>query len=399
MVLVWNHSFSYHYYYNSDNDTAIPRTLAAAAPPLLLPSVVLEYDRMGLDILLYQTTMIRPPQPLGVVGGVREEKSDHPDHGGLVFEPVIGSSSREIKPDDLEQFAHEVEQHLAAMDEAADGDTDHWYESFDDLGDQSQYKCRHLSWSYTMHPSCNTFHEHVVLDASPQHPLQPFDVQFLDAGGFREARLLVPKTTKNTAAAVVLKTLLYERDPDERSSVRGVQKEAHLLDRLQPTGLFSHIYGHCGTSVLVEKGSEIYQDIIPEDTQHVSRQALAALQRDRGVMSMNHLTDSQKVAMALAMAQSLAALHELGVVHSDVTMYQWLRSGDNDQRIMLNDVNSAEIQMWNDATGQYCPYWSRYDWGRYKAPEEYVGGYFDASVDVWAMGNLLYGLLTGELLS
>jgi serine/threonine protein kinase len=264
------------------------------------------------------------------------------------------------------------------------------------------------------------------LNLPTDHPLQPYDIQFLDAGGFREARLLRPTQLQpqggdETAAVttVVLKTLRYQRDPTQRSSMRDVQKEAHLFDRLQSTGLVSYLYGHCATSVLVEKGSEIYHEIIPEDTEPVIIRRPERLSstlhnhpkkedhhRHSAVrLSQNQLTDEQKVEMALAMARSLAVLHELGVVHADVTVYQWLRSDRNNnsndrlqkrRRIILNDVNSAEILRWNDETSQYCPYWARYDWGRYKAPEEYRGGYQDTSVDVWAMGNLLYGLLTGE---
>jgi Protein kinase domain len=401
--------------------------------PSSLAVVVLEHhDSNGRRLDHGMMVTPRPPGVLVLVGNDDQDMHIMPDYGGLrraVGPDIVPGAIRTIDPDDdLEPFSREMERRNTQMDAAVadvadDDDTSHWYESFDDL-DQSDQPCRHLSWSYEVHPSCNIVHEQVVLNLPTGHPLQPYDVQFLDVGGFREARLLrrssPPQqhqsgdgTASVDAAAVVLKTLRYQREPSHRSSMRDVQKEAHLFDRLQSTGLVSYIYGHCGTSVLVEKGSEIYHDIIPEDTEPVIRRSPALLapalhhnpKKDDSravLLSKNQMTDEQKVEMALAMARSLAALHELGVVHSDVTVYQWLRSDSNNnndhqrRRIMLNDVNSAEILRWNDETSQYCPYWARYDWGRYKAPEEYIGGYQDAAVDVWAMGNLMYGLLTGE---
>jgi hypothetical protein len=425
-------------------DNSEPIMMPLSPPSSSLAVVVMEHHDNGR---LDHGMMVIPRPPGVLLLGDDQDMNTFPDYGGLrrvVGPDIVPGAIRTIDPDDdLEPFSRAMERRHAhntdaavAADDAADDDDDtsHWYESFDDL-DQSDQPCRHLSWSYEVHPSCNIFHEQVVLNLPTGHPLQPYNVQFLDAGGFREARLLRRsspppqhqsggETAAVDAAAVVLKTLRYQREPTHRSSMRDVQKEAHLFDRLQSTGLVSYMYGHCGTSVLVEKGSEIYHDIIPEDTEHqVIRRSPELLapalhhpkkdhhhRRGAVLLSKNQSTDEQKVEMALAMARSLAALHELGVVHSDVTVYQWLRSdtdtithmnNNNDQhqrrrRIMLNDVNSAEILRWNDETSQYCPYWARYDWGRYKAPEEYIGGYQDAAVDVWAMGNLLYGLLTGE---
>jgi serine/threonine protein kinase len=73
---------------------------------------------------------------------------------------------------------------------------------------------------------------------------------------------------------------------------------------------------------------------------------------------------------------------------------QYLR--DAHGRVKLNDFNNAEILDWNVKSNKaYCKT-DRGAWGgMYRAPEEFRGDYIDEQIDVYALGNNLYTLLTG----
>jgi len=54
----------------------------------------------------------------------------------------------------------------------------------------------------------------------------------------------------------------------------------------------------------------------------------------------------------------------------------------------------AVFLQWNYEKQEYCPYYSGYG-GDFRAPEEYVGGYVDESVDIYPMANMIFSILTG----
>jgi serine/threonine protein kinase len=110
---------------------------------------------------------------------------------------------------------------------------------------------------------------------------------------------------------------------------------------------------------------------------------------------MNNYSVSDKVDLALAMAESLAEMHgfEGGVmVNDDIDFGQWLKADDGS--VILNDFNNAIYMEWNYEKQEYCKYFRGFE-STFKAPEEIGGGYLDESVDIWPMGNLIFGLLTG----
>ena len=142
--------------------------------------------------------------------------------------------------------------------------------------------------------------------------------------------------------------------------------------------------------MLVERSKELYDTIVPEQRGYsLGRIPQSELSED--FVSMNKLTPTEKIEIAIAMAESLKDLHSLGVVHDDISIYQWMI--DNRGTIVLNDLNLAEFLFVNGT--RYCQYYTRFE-GRFKAPEEYAGSFVDTSADVWAMGNLLYTLLMGK---
>jgi serine/threonine protein kinase len=95
------------------------------------------------------------------------------------------------------------------------------------------------------------------------------------------------------------------------------------------------------------------------------------------------------------MAEAIAVMHghEEGViVNDDVHPDQFLvnRHGE----VKFNDMNNAHILEWNPANASYCK-WSIWIGGDYRSPEELRGEPIDEKSDVWPMGALIFGLLTG----
>jgi serine/threonine protein kinase len=182
-------------------------------------------------------------------------------------------------------------------------------------------------------------------------------------------------------------------------SMRKIEIDALVMERLSTSNLIVDIYGHCGTSLMAEAMPGEISDIIvpaPEDESddwgHMHQTDLDALQ-ETDVHPMNNLTTTEKLDLALLMAESLAELHGAGIVHGDVAPKQWLKAADGS--IKLNDFNNGQLLEWSHEHEIYCDYWSIFEGGTYKAPEEYKGSYNNEGTDVWAMGHGIYGLLTG----
>ena len=61
----------------------------------------------------------------------------------------------------------------------------------------------------------------------------------------------------------------------------------------------------------------------------------------------------------------------------------------------LNDFNRAEMPLWDDRRQEYCRYRNGRGQGFWRSPEEYKNEPLTEAIDVWSLGNNLYGLLTG----
>lgn len=313
-----------------------------------------------------------------------------PDFGGLHISSFMGNhlDRRAISSSDEYHLRMERLEMFDAAEQAIkdnDDDVSHWFDPYDDL--EYDKERHHAKWSYEVHPVCNIFHEGVHLTRMPEE----YNIRFLDEGGFRLTWLMTPTTDH---APVVLKMLRMKRDFD-RYNMRNIAKEPLLMSVMNRKWT-SETYGHCATSVMVEKGKELWDSIIPNDKSKTGRMKQKDLdkQQKEGVKSQNKLSNEEKLEIALAMGEGLAQMHSMGVFHADVTLYQWLRSA-NDNRVVLNDFNHAEFLLFSEHENKFRKFYSHYDWGVSKAPEEYRGGYAGRSADVWSFGNLLFTLLTG----
>ena len=125
-------------------------------------------------------------------------------------------------------------------------------------------------------------------------------------------------------------------------------------------------------------GADVF--VVSEDVRGTDAAAAIA----RGALAVPVAT-----MVAASAAAALAALHAQGVAHGDVTPEAVVQLGDGTVKLTGAGLAAAEpppdLRPGAPAAG-----------ARYVSPEEAAGGYGDAAADVYRLGLVLYGLLTGS---
>jgi len=156
--------------------------------------------------------------------------------------------------------------------------------------------------------------------------------------------------------------------------------DALVMERLTASPLIPNVFSHCGTSVRTE--------YLPEEISPYMD----------GAQAPEHFTPVQKLQHALTMAEALATLHGFRdgvIVHNDLSPYQFISSltrTDGTTDLKLNDFNMARPLSFDDENGVYC----RHRDGHGRSPEEANRQPIDEKAEIWELGNLVYGLLTGK---
>lgn len=107
------------------------------------------------------------------------------------------------------------------------------------------------------------------------------------------------------------------------------------------------------------------------------------------IREQRRLTVPQAVTIMDAVLSGLAAAHRAGIVHRDVKPENVLLAEDG--RIKIGDFGLARATTANTATGQML-----LGTIAYLAPELVTRGTADARSDIYALGIMLYEMLTGE---
>jgi serine/threonine protein kinase/tetratricopeptide (TPR) repeat protein len=112
----------------------------------------------------------------------------------------------------------------------------------------------------------------------------------------------------------------------------------------------------------------------------------------RGFISRNRPSTARAIAFTFQMAEGLAAAHEAGVIHRDLKPANVLleRSG----RVVITDFGIARALQGSDATLQTGGLLGT---PAYMAPEQIAGERIEAPADLYALGLILYEMLTGKL--
>ena len=160
-------------------------------------------------------------------------------------------------------------------------------------------------------------------------------------------------STGNSIELTVLKTLRFKQNFDIEN-VKGIQRDAVVMERLTSSPRIIDIYGHCATSTMVEAmRRELEEYVVPGDGMAEQKD----LDEYDDVHPMNNYNIEEKLDIALQMAESLADLHGYKggvIVHDDVQLCQWLEAWNG--RLKLGDFNRAEIMEWNEKNKSYCKY-------------------------------------------
>src|SRR6187397_88812 len=115
----------------------------------------------------------------------------------------------------------------------------------------------------------------------------------------------------------------------------------------------------------------------------------------RRITREGRLEPEQAVALIAQVGNGLDAIHAAGLVHRDVKPANVLLSGDEGaEHAYITDFGVARNVATNSGLTQTGRFVGTLD---YVAPEQISGGAVDARVDVYALGCLLFKLLTGEV--
>lgn len=233
-------------------------------------------------------------------------------------------------------------------------------------------------WQTKSFPNCNLIHEMDLRRSL--HKKQETSLSLLGTGWFRSAW----RWDVNSDKSIVLKTLRLDREfYDEFFDLH--RRDAVAMERLSHSPFVMDIYGYCGQSALNELADFNWDSLEKFDRN----------MRGKTSPGLNYL----KLQLASSVAVGLAHVHEVddrpSMVHYDVNPRNVaIVSGG---RPKLNDFNTAEFLRYNPKTNETCGFRSRLHEPWWRAPEEVIIGNnntLDDKVDVYALGNLIFHILT-----
>jgi Protein kinase domain len=337
-----------------------------------------------------------------------------PDYGRLDVTPWLGlnqtttaaqpvdfkwDAGRVIRPNDSDMYHNARNQMLDTLDEETDWwDTqfEHWEER--DYPKRKGPQCYEPKWTMERRQSCNAFHETVLFERQAKvDPHHTFDFQYLARGAFRLSFLFTDMSPARDDFVVKPVRLIKDEDrPYDPFTFDTVGIEALAMERTAASDRTIDMYGFCGGSVLLEPGRTIFQKLRPRKF-FVSQEEMDRRHPNNAV-PYNNLTSPEKLMISLAMAEGLAELHgdKGGVlVNRDVQIEQFVVSRRTG-KIKLVDFNNVVPLKWNVETNEYCPYKTSFNFV-YRSPEELTHTETDESSDVYALGQVMYTILTGML--
>ena len=185
------------------------------------------------------------------------------------------------------------------------------------------------------------------------------------------------------------------------------RREANALAWVSPSTLVLQPYAYCGTNLITEWAPRNLRQALQESSS--SSSAAAAQQQQQ---------QQQQFQWAFQAAQSVAALHQINVIHADLQTGQFLHKVDG--TLVLNDLNRCRFvpyfinaasstttstttttpaTMGENATHHpmTCPVRIPTAPGPWRSPEEYAHRNLTTAMDVYSLGNVLYEVWTGHV--
>jgi len=398
---------------SSSSFSSLPATI-------VLPTDVAFRRRRQASTATLRAAVQLPPE---LLKQDRVEKQKPEYGGGIEYRSLLVSSSQQRRrhrkgsssfartiPDDADETQEEQRRSFLELCDKTKRGSEYVsgkkepdrFEHYEELDYPKGTGCYKPKWSYQLFPNCNTFHElslgRPVMTAddngsegSTDNFLQSMNVEYLGRGHFREGWLVADASERFD---FVLKTIrFWEKETVTPYGVAQTQAEAVTMLQTSDSNRTTSIYGHCSTSIMVERGIPFRRGII--DNWYYHDQAKLDEEQVDGVKPANDYTPEEKLNMILAMAESLADMHGNpggAIVNHDISLDQWLMGKDG--VIKLNDFNKAKTLQWNPQEEKYCKFWSHQKL-LYYAPEDIEGALVDESSDVHTFGKIMYIILVG----
>jgi serine/threonine protein kinase len=239
---------------------------------------------------------------------------------------------------------------------------------------------------------CNALHEMDFLSN-----FRTGDLEYIDSGGFNDlfhyiinddAHASSHGSTQNNSTTITefaIKILSLETKSYTPHNYQIVRQDAIIQERLTSSPYIFPIYGYCGFAL-----------ILP----YVSGGTLSSNLRKWRKGEMD-ISSKQRLRYAVDMARGLRDLHDIdgdgipSVTHGDLKEQQYLITENGG--LQLGDFNKGEFLYKSQSTGETCPYRvpPHFNDKVFRSPEEYAYKDQTAATDVWALGSLMYYLLTG----
>jgi len=238
-------------------------------------------------------------------------------------------------------------------------------------------------WQLRAFPTCNTVHE------MDMHHFNTESDRIRKLGNGHHRDVWEISALQNGSGGgtdkVVLKTLRYMHKFDVNNYDRH-RRDALAMDRLTFSPYVVNIYSFCSNSGLVEHGGwgDLEKVIWP-----LGKKSHATL----------NLSRRDKITMALQVAMGIADTHDAdhngyaSIAHTDIAPKQFIYI---DGVYKLNDFNRCRLLGWHTQKNTPCGYRVGKNTGKFRSPEEYRYDEQTEMVDVYSMGNIFYGLLTGK---
>ncbi|KAL7542930.1 hypothetical protein ACHAXR_012255 [Thalassiosira sp. AJA248-18] len=244
------------------------------------------------------------------------------------------------------------------------------------------------SWQTDSYPSCNSIHEQDVYSKARND-----DFYYVASGGYNDVFRIYDRGNATTGLnpELALKILspgkkhragIPHKTEYSQSNFDIVRQDALVLERLTRSSNVLPLYGYCGFSVAVP-----YAD-------GGTLGSILTSEWSRGKKGWkNNITSATRLKYAAEAAKGLADIHDIGVVHADLTIKQYLV---RDGTLQLGDFNRGIYMRRNSTAPETaCTFQMTNNYGTTRAPEEYLHKLQTSAVDVWSLGSILYQLLTG----
>lgn len=233
-------------------------------------------------------------------------------------------------------------------------------------------------WQDEFYPNCNLFHSIDFTEMNDE------ELQLLGIGGAR----MVWKVNDVDGRGGALKTMIYKSAVFDQTKAEHTRIDAILSERLTSSPHVIDIYGVCGLSTMSEVGVV--------DDKWVTRKNV------KNDSEKTKRTRLEKLDLARQMAHALADFHGAGGSDENATaIWRNLKSQNVlfvEGKLKINDFDDAILLRRNATDGSPCKFQldaSVYQNKTYQPPELcYSGENLDEKIDIYALGGLLYHILT-----